>query len=138
MALNDVFITDHQCSCLSHCVLGSNDQALLSPSFPIHRCTLQGQRLSEAIGLPVNIPSACLPGGAALAALGSLSGAGLCLCGCAAAAGQWRVLEPEASSRQRKKLVASTGSMIWECVLPPLGPRSDKSKHLKGEKKTDG
>lgn len=87
----------------------------------------------------MNIPSACLPQGAALAALGSLSGAGLCLCGCAAAAaGQWRVLEPEASSHQRKKLVASTGSMIWERVLPPLGPRSDKSQHLKGEKKTGG
>lgn len=75
MALNGAFITDHRCSCLSHCILGSNDQALLSPSFLIHQCTLQGHRLSYAIGLCVKIPSDCLTWGAALVALGSLSGA---------------------------------------------------------------
>ena len=75
MALNGAFITDHHCSCLSHCILGSNDQALLSPSFLIHKCTLQGYRLSYAIGLCVKIPSDYLTWGAALVALGSLSGA---------------------------------------------------------------
>lgn len=75
MALNGAFITDHHRSCLSHCILGSNDQALLSPSFLIHKCTLQGYRLSYAIGLCVKIPSKCFTWGAALAALGSPSGA---------------------------------------------------------------
>lgn len=75
MALNGAFITDHHCSCLSHCILGSNDQALLSPSFLIHKCTLQGNRLSHAIGLCVKISSDYLTWGAAVAALGSLSGA---------------------------------------------------------------
>lgn len=74
MALNGAFITDHHCSCLSHCILGSNDQALLSPSFLIHKCTLQGRRLSCAIGLCIKIPSDRLTRGAALLALGSLSG----------------------------------------------------------------
>lgn len=48
--------------------------------------------------------SLCLPSpGSCIAALGS--GAGLCLPASAAALGHWRMLQPEASCHQRKKLV---------------------------------
>lgn len=56
MALNGAFITDHRCSCLSHCVLGSNDQALLSPSLLTHKRSPRGHRLSHAVGLCLKIP----------------------------------------------------------------------------------
>lgn len=56
MALNGAFITDHGCSCVSHCVLGSNDQALLSPSLLTHERSPRGYRLSHAVGLCLKIP----------------------------------------------------------------------------------
>lgn len=121
MALNGAFITDHHCSCLSHCILGSNDQALLSPSFLIQKCTLQGCRLSCAIGLCIKIPSDRLTQGGALLALGSLSGDKMQWKGWHFSAHLGSVEGAWASCHKRMKLSQDV-SVIWGWA-PSSGPR---------------